>query len=141
MIGEVYRNYRMYNHRGRRLAIFAKKSDKYTDEKPEVNICIYECSVKDNFNKKVAYDHYLNNKQYFKSICYDVNVPFDLPSLNSYVSKHFYRKMLVPVERIVEQKKLPVYFKQGKKKNKLSSDYFLVNTKGKTNSNISLRFI
>jgi len=50
----TYKNYRLHDDKGRRLAIFADKKD------GKVIFTVYACSRLDSFNKKAAYRAYVN---------------------------------------------------------------------------------
>lgn len=118
---DVYRNYRMYSKRGRRLAIFATPDKNYDPQNPVVKFCIYECSPFDNFSKKKAFSHYLLDDKELKSICFTMNMPFDGKELNKYVAENYYRR-----EDRVETVHIPTYVRK-------PDDQFLISKKnGKT---------
>lgn len=136
---EIYRNYQMYNSRGRRLAIFAKKTENYTEQNPEVEFCAYECSLSDNFSKKKAFAEYIGDTSgELKPNCFRENVKFVFYKLNKFLENRFYKKVYVNPSIFIDN--IPMYCKNINK-GLQNGDYFFVNKKHKVNKEISIKLI
>jgi len=76
----IYRNYKMYDEKGRRLAIFAKRKG------TKVMFTVYTCSKQDSFNKKAAYKAYTDgNNTIEEDIIEFIKVPAGTIDVNDKV--------------------------------------------------------
>lgn len=102
----IYRNYKLYDDKGKRLSVFAEKQNN------NINFCIYRCSPKDQFNKKLIHEFYLNRNEptkngkhnnRFKSECFTIeNVEYTSSNIRDILGSKYYKKVKATEEKVVQ---------------------------------------